>query len=75
MRFVGHMRRDLAWWCTSWNAVTRSARDARSGALDRPAMAEDLAGMYDVNLEVRVVNERGVLGRAAAAMPRPSPTS
>ena len=30
--------------------------------------AEELAGMYDVNLEVRVINERGVLGRTAAAI-------
>jgi guanosine-3',5'-bis(diphosphate) 3'-pyrophosphohydrolase len=66
---VGHMRRDLG--LVVHQLECRHAQRARRADPERwidLQWAEDLAGMYDVNLEVRVVNERGVLGRAAAAI-------
>jgi GTP pyrophosphokinase len=63
------MRRDLG--LVVHQLECRHAQRARRADPERwidLQWAEDLAGMYDVNLEVRVVNERGVLGRAAAAI-------
>jgi GTP diphosphokinase / guanosine-3',5'-bis(diphosphate) 3'-diphosphatase len=66
---VGHMRRDLG--LVVHQLECRHAQRARRADPERwidLQWAEDLTGMYDVNLEVRVINERGVLGRAAAAI-------
>ena len=66
---VGHMRRDLG--LVVHQMECRHAQRARRADPERwidLQWAEDLTGMYDVNLEVRVINERGVLGRAAAAI-------
>jgi len=43
---VGHMRRDLAWWCSRWNAVSAARATRRSGAWIDLQWAR-LAGMYD----------------------------
>jgi GTP pyrophosphokinase len=66
---VGHMRRDLG--LLVHQLECRHAQRARRADPERwidLQWAEDLNGMYDVNLDVRVMNERGVLGRAAAAI-------
>jgi len=66
---VGHMRRDLG--LVVHQLECRHAQRARRADPERwidLQWAEDLAGMYDVNLEVGVINERGVLGRVAAAI-------
>ena len=66
---VGHMRRDLG--LLVHQIECRHAQRARRADPERwidLQWAEDLNGMYDVNLDVRVMNERGVLGRAAAAI-------
>jgi GTP diphosphokinase / guanosine-3',5'-bis(diphosphate) 3'-diphosphatase len=66
---VGHMRRDLG--LVVHQLECRNAQRARRADPERwidLQWAEDLVGMYDVNLEVRVINERGVLGRTAAAI-------
>ena len=66
---VGHMRRDLG--LLVHQLECRHAQRARRADPERwidLQWGEDLSGMYDVNLDVRVVNERGVLGRAAAAI-------
>jgi RelA/SpoT family (p)ppGpp synthetase len=66
---VGHMRRDLG--LVVHQLECRHAQRARRADPERwidLQWAEDLTGMYDVNLEVRVVNERGVLGRVAASI-------
>jgi GTP diphosphokinase / guanosine-3',5'-bis(diphosphate) 3'-diphosphatase len=66
---VGHMRRDLG--LLVHQLECRHAQRARRADPDRwidLQWGEDLSGMYNVNLDVRVVNERGVLGRAAAAI-------
>jgi len=66
---VGHMRRDLGLLVHQMEC--RHAQRARRADPERwidLQWAEDLNGMYDVNLDVRVMNERGVLGRAAAAI-------
>jgi GTP diphosphokinase / guanosine-3',5'-bis(diphosphate) 3'-diphosphatase len=66
---VGHMRRDLG--LVVHQLECRNAQRARRADPERwidLQWAEELASMYDVNLEVRVINERGVLGRTAAAI-------
>jgi RelA/SpoT family (p)ppGpp synthetase len=66
---VGHMRRDLG--LVVHQLECRHAQRARRADPERwidLQWADELTGMYDVNLEVRVINERGVLGRAAAAI-------
>jgi len=66
---VGHMRRDLG--LVVHRLECRHAQRARRADPERwidLQWADDLAGMYDVNLEVRVINDRGVLGRTAAAI-------
>jgi GTP diphosphokinase / guanosine-3',5'-bis(diphosphate) 3'-diphosphatase len=66
---VGHMRRDLG--LVVHQLDCRHAQRARRADPERwidLQWAEDLAGMYDVNLEVGVINERGVLGRVAASI-------
>ena len=66
---VGHMRRDMG--LLVHQIECRHAQRARRADPERwidLQWGEDLSGMYNVNLDVRVVNERGVLGRAAAAI-------
>ncbi len=66
---VGHMRRDLG--LLVHQLECRHAQRARRADPERwidLQWGEDLSGMYNVNLDVRVINERGVLGRAAAAI-------
>jgi guanosine-3',5'-bis(diphosphate) 3'-pyrophosphohydrolase len=66
---TGHMRRDLGLLVHQLDC--RHAQRARRADPERwidLQWAEDLTGMYDVNLDVRVLNERGVLGRTAAAI-------
>jgi GTP diphosphokinase / guanosine-3',5'-bis(diphosphate) 3'-diphosphatase len=66
---VGHMRRDLGLLVHQLDC--RHAQRARRADPERwidLQWGDDLGGMYDVSLDVKVVNERGVLGRVAATI-------
>jgi len=64
----GHMRRD---WVVVHQLECRHAQRARRPirSAGSTAMGRRSGGMYDVNLEVRVVNERGVLGAPLRRLP------